>query len=101
SGQHLVDPLVQVRRLLAKEARVFVDRLSDLVERPLIVGVRAQAQPILREVDAVDLLALDGAADVGAEPADAGDGAEVATGPLGDADDLPVPGAGSGHPERK
>ena len=54
--EHLVDPLVQVGLHVAVQAGVAVDHLLDRGQRLVVVGLRVDADPVLGEVDADDLV---------------------------------------------
>ena len=76
-GKDLVDSFVQVRLDVAEHAGVAVGDRFDLLERRGVVGLRIDADPVLAELDAGDLLAEQRLADVGSEIADARDRPQV------------------------
>ena len=76
-GQDLVDPFVQVRLDVVEHAGVAVGDRFDLLERRGVVGLRIDADPVLAELDAGDLLAEQRLADVRSEIADARDRPQV------------------------
>ena len=76
----LLDALAQVGLHVAVDARVALDRPLDGRERLVVVGLRADADPVLAEVDAVDLVGEQRLADVRAAVAHAGDLAQVLAG---------------------
>ncbi len=79
SGEDLVDPFVEVGQHVVIQARVAIDHLLDLGERLVVVGGGIDADPVLTEVRADDLLGQERLADVGPEVCDAGDRPEVLT----------------------
>src|SRR5439155_19037140 len=98
AGQHLFDALLEIGLHVAIEPGVTVDQLLNFRQRLVVVDLGIDADPVLREIDAVWLIAGDGAPDVGAAVADPGNGNQLTTGLLRDPDHLRVGGAGSGHP---
>ena len=84
-GENLLDALAQVGLHVAVEARVPLDRPVNGRQRVVVVDVLVDADPVLAEVDAVDLVAHQRLADVRAAVAHAGDLAQVLAGPHRDA----------------
>ena len=59
AGDDLLGPLVQVGLAVPEEAGVVGDHLVDGGDRLVVVDVRVDADPVLAEVDAVRLVALE------------------------------------------
>src|SRR4029077_12380113 len=81
AGEHLGDPLVQVRLHLAEQARVSVRDRVDAVEGGLVVRPGREADPDLPQVDAGHFLAEQRLTDVGANALYAGDGQQLTADP--------------------
>ena len=98
SCQHLFDAFLEIRLDVAIEPGVAVDELLNLGQRFVVVHLGVDADPVLGEVDAVRLVAGDGATDVGATVADPRNGDQLFTRFFRDPDHLRMGGAGGGHP---
>ena len=71
SGQHLADPLLEIGLHVTPQARIALNHLLDRRERGVVVHGRIDADPVLAEVDAVNLVRLQRLADVRPAVADA------------------------------
>jgi hypothetical protein len=80
AGQDLLDALAQVGLHVALHPRIAVDGSCDRRERPVVVGVLVDADPVLTEIDAVDLVAEQRLPDVRAAVAHARDPLQVLAG---------------------
>ena len=98
AGQHFLDALAKIGEQIAIESRVAIDHRLDLGNRLLIVDARVQADPQLGKVGADHFVGDFGAADVRAEVAHAGNGAQLLAGALGDSPHRVDRGAGFLHP---
>ncbi len=78
SGQHLVDSFVEIGFHIVEEPRIAVDHLLDGGHRLVVVGLGIDADPVLAEIDAVDLIGQQGLPDVGAEVAHPRNGPQLA-----------------------
>ena len=77
AGEDLLDPLAQIGLDVTLHAGIAVDGLGDLLQRLVVVDLVGHADPVLAEVRAIDLVAQQRLADVGAAVAHAGDLAQV------------------------
>ena len=75
--EDLPDPFLEVGLHVAVQAGVAVDDLLDLRERLVVVGRGIDADPVLAEVGADDLVGMQRLADVRAEVAHARDRAQL------------------------
>ena len=98
TGEHFADALLQVGLQVAVQPGVALHHLVDGVHRLVVVDLRVDADPVLAEVDAHHFVGGEGLADVSAEVAHAGDGAQFLAGPGGDAHHFRMRGVGLGHP---
>ena len=80
------------------DARVPVDRLLNRGQGLGVVGLRIDADPVLGEIDANNLVGHQGTADVGAEVTDPRNGSQFATGKNGRPVHFGMGRAGLGQP---
>ena len=72
AGDHLVDPLVQVRLHVVEHPGIAGDGVLDGGSRLLVVGRGADGDPVLAEVDSRDLVGQERLPDVSPEVLDPG-----------------------------
>ena len=68
--QHLSHPLFEIGLHVARDPRVAVNCLPNSGQRLVIVDRRVDADPVLTEVDTVNLIRQQGLSDMGAAVAD-------------------------------
>ena len=82
AGQHLADPLLEIRLHVALQSGVAVDDLLDVGDGVLVVDGGIDADPVFAEVHADDLVGGERLADVRTEVSDARDLPQLLAGPL-------------------
>ena len=76
ASQNLANALLQIGLHIPVEAGITLHHFLDPGMRLVVVGVPADADPVLAEIDADDLIGGEGLADMGAEVAYAWNGAQ-------------------------
>src|SRR5262245_58519795 len=98
TGQDFANALLQIGLHIAVEAGITLHHFLDPGVRLVVVGVPADADPVLPEIDADNLIRGEGLADMGAEVAYARNGAQLLAGAGRDAQHLGKRRVGGGDP---
>src|SRR6267154_3183682 len=80
AGQDLANAFLQIRLHIAVEARITLHHFLDAGMRLVVIGVAADADPVLPEIDADDLIGGEGLTDMSAEVAYAWNGSQFLAG---------------------